>query len=286
MSIQNFHYTDYPNAMNNVPAMTKLGNGATAETFANKVVDQCREMAQLGASSATPTSVATLANATVEFRLENNIDRISTVWLRLKYANTSGASCVTSIGDGWIAHIEIYSNNGSNLLWQSNNRVEQFVTNAFLSRNEFEGMASKRFTDDNYATGVVTVLDTATGYVYIPIALPFFKAVNLRPYTIDGNLLIRITFGAAAACVQSGAMSISEATLQLSGYKESEAQQQLMLSNSSVPKCLPYWTFQHHTETLTLAASSTYQIRLFGLIGDASVVAFGIRAVANVSSPS
>lgn len=286
MSITSFHYSNYPNSYNDVPPVSELANGAKVQTFSNKVVDQQRALVSVQPSSATATTISALAGSTVDFRLENNIDRITSVWLRIRYSNTSGADCAVSTADAWNSQQQIYSNNGANLLWQTTDNVEAYLNNMFLSRNEFEVLADKRLTSVTYATGVTTIPTGSSGYVYIPIALPFFNACKIRPYTIDGNVLVRIQFAPSASIISSGTMDITETVLLLSGFYESDEQKNMMLREATLPKVIPYYSYQRHNETLTLAASTRYQIRLSGLVGDANILAFCIRSVSFISNPN
>ena len=88
--LEQFHFADYPNAMNDVPVVTTLASGGKVQSYSNKVVDQRRAQVQVQPSSATPNTITSLAGSIIDYRLENAIDRISSVWLRIKYSNSSG----------------------------------------------------------------------------------------------------------------------------------------------------------------------------------------------------
>ena len=241
--LEQFHFADTPNAMNDIPVVTSLANGSKVQSFSNKVVNQRRAQVQVQPSSATASTITSLSGSIVDFRLENAIDRISSVWLRIKYSNTSGAACIVAVADAWLVVQQIYGANGSNLLYQSVNNVESYITNAFLSRDEYEGMASKRLSNSVYFAATTALADGTSGYIYIPVALPFFQATKLRPYTIDGNLLICLQFATSAPLIASGTMDIQESVILLNGFYESDMQRNKMLSEATIPKLLPFYAF-------------------------------------------
>jgi hypothetical protein len=81
-------------------------------------------------------------------------------------------------------------------------------------------------------------------------------------------------------------MTTTEAVLRISGYEESDAQKKLVLSKVNLPKNFFYYAPQRHIETQTLAASSTYTIRLSGIHGMCNQLFFVLRSTANIGSPS
>jgi hypothetical protein len=52
-----------------------------------------------------------------------------------------------------------------------------------------------------------------------------------------------------------------------------------------VPKNFFYFSPQRHIESLTLAASSTYTVRISGIQGYANQLFFAFRSTANINSP-
>lgn len=277
---------DYPNAMNDVAHQVQIGNNKV-ESFSFKNVPQRRSVVTINPTTSISSNI--LAGAQIDFRVENCVDRFSggnAVYLRVAYNNTSGANCVIAPAECQIGLIQIYSNNGSNLLYQQQNNSESYVANNIVtSRTEHEGIAALKLTSAAYATGVVTISNAQTGYYYIPICPLFWKSIHLRPYTISGNLLIRVQFNNAAINISSGSMTTTEAVLRVSGYYESEEQKKMMINKALLPKNFFYFAPQRHIETQTLAVSSTYTIRLSGIRGIAPVLFFCIRSTANISSP-
>lgn len=286
MSLQNFHYADYENSFNDVPATAQLANGAKAQTYANKVVHQRRGLVSVQPSSAVSSTFASIASTQIDYRLENNLDRLSNAWLRVKYTNNSGANFTVGPADSWLQRIEIYSNNGSTLLYQTLSNIELFASNILLSRDEWDVMATSRFSSPTYGTGVTNVPTGQTGYGYIPIGLLFFSSIHFRSYTVDGNLLVRIQWSNGPSFIQAGTCDINECVLLLSGFYESDAQKQLMMGQATLPKVLPYYAIMRHYETLNLNPSSQYNVRLSGIVGDAALMIFGLRSSTFINSPN
>ncbi len=284
--MSNILLQDYNNSYNDIPHLTKIGNVNT-ETYSFKNVPQRRAMVTVNPTSAISANL--LAGAQVDFRLENCIDRMSSgnaVFLRIGYSNTSGANCIVAPAESQLKMIQIYSNNGSNLLYQQNNSTESYVANNIVtSRTEHEGIAALKLTNANYATGVQTIPNGQSGYYYIPICPLFWKAIHFRPYTVSGNLLIRVQFESASANISSGSMTITEAVLRVSGYYESDEQKKMMINKALVPKNFFFNGPQRHVESLTLAASQTYTIRLSGIRGICPVIFFCIKLTSNIGSP-
>jgi hypothetical protein len=93
-----------------------------------------------------------------------------------------------------------------------------------------------------YATSTLTIANNQTRYLYISIASLFWKALHLRLYFIDSQLLIRLTFNSATNNVSSGSLTTTKAVLRLSGYEEPDAQKKLILSKAMLPKNFFYYT--------------------------------------------
>jgi hypothetical protein len=169
----------------------------------------------------TAISSNILQGSQIDFRIESGaIDRISEtgVQLRVAYSNTTGANCVISVPEAWLANLQIYSNNGFNLLYQYTNEIESFMINSTtLSRIEHEVSATYRGTDANYATGTLTIANGQSGYLYLTLAPLFWKSIYMRLYSIDGQLLVRLTFNSATNNISSGSMTTTKAVLRISG---------------------------------------------------------------------
>jgi hypothetical protein len=135
-----------------------------------------------------------------------------------------------------------------------NNEVEQYLINSVtFSRNKHENTAAYRGTSNVYATGTLIIANNQTGYLFVNIAPLFWKALHLRPYSIDGQLLIRLQFDTAVANISSYSMTTTEAILRLSGYEEPEGQKKLILSKAMLPKNFFYYSFLKSINLLALS---------------------------------
>lgn len=275
----------YESDFNDMPSIKKFGR---SEVYANtnKSVHQQRIQVLKSPSSAAPSTMANLANSTVEFRLENEVDRITHTDLRIEWSNTSGANMVSCTYCAFPRQVQIFSDNGSKLLYTLNSNVVNYLSDVlFKSREHHENTAALRGTTDAYGNGTITHATATSGTIIIPIAELFWHA-KIRPYEINGNLLIKVSFVNTATLISSGAMNINSVQLAVHGYYESEPQQKMVKSRSLQPKNLFYYAIQEHSETLALGASSTASIRLSGIKGHIPLLAFFIRDVANISSPA
>jgi hypothetical protein len=154
------------------------------------------------------------------------------------------------------------------MAYQTVSEIESFLINAVTtSRNEWENSAAYHLTSSAYATGTSSIANGQSGYIFVNIAPLFWKSIHLRPYAIEGQMLIRLTFNPASANISSGFMITTEAVLRISGYEESDAQKKLILSQAMLPNNYFYYAPQRHVETQSFSASSTYTIRLSGIHG-------------------
>jgi hypothetical protein len=277
----NIQLQNHPNAFNDLPLQAKIRNN-TVETYAYKNVPQRRVVVNINPTTAIATNI--LQGAQIDYKVESGVlDRIggAEVQLRIVYSNTLGAACVISTAYNFIQQVQIYSNNGSTLLYQHVNEVEQFLINTVTtSRNEHENGAAYHLTSSAYATGISSIANGQSGYIYVNITLLFWKSIHLRPYAIESQILIRLTFNPASANISSGFMITTEAVLRISGYEESDSQKKLVLSKAILPKNFFYYAPQRHIESQTLAASSTYTVRLSGIHGMANQLFFVLRSTA------
>lgn len=273
-----------PNTLNDTPVVNKIG-GRSVESFTNQSCPQRRGFVSVSPSTAISSNV--LAGAAIEFRIENNIDRIGAAYLRVDYTNSSGANFVCSTPMLWLSSIQIFANSGSTQLYQTNDPVSNFlINNVLMSREEHETTAALRGTSATYASGTLTIPTGQSGSLYIAIAENFWRSLHLRTYTIDGNILVRLQFQPSNNIIVSGTWSTTNVLLELSGYYESAAQKKLMTQKAEVPKIFSYYSPQVTTASLTLAASSQYQIRLSGINGWVNQIYFVIRQSAYATDPA
>lgn len=275
---------NYENAFNDVPVKNSV---LGVETYQFKNVKQRRAMVSVNPTTAISSNI--LNSAQIDYRLENCIDRFSgglACLLRVGYTNSSGANCSIAIAQAQLKQIQIYANNGSTLLYQTIDNQEAYcVDNLVMDFNEFNNISDLLLTDDNYSTGTVTIPNGQSGFWYVPIAPLFWKSIHFRPYCVESNFLIRLLFNTGAQNISSGTLTTTSAVLRISGYYESEQQKKMMLQSALTPKNFFYYGIQRHVESQTLNPSSTYTIRLSGIMGQCMCLFFTIRLSSNVASP-
>lgn len=261
----------------------KIG-GKTVESYSHHAVKQRREVVSINASTAVPTNV--LAGGQLEFRLEDQVDRLSHVDLRVNWASTATPP-VVAFPQAWIESVQIYSDNGSTLLYQSNASLENYVIDGLTqSFTENINSAGVRGTNTTYASGTLTLPTNTFGYFYIPLATQFWRATHIRPYSIQGNLIIRVKFATAALNIVSGTITTPSVDLRAVHFRESPEQKQWIISRAMNPKAIWYHAPQRHIEQITINGINPVKVRLSGLKGDAICLMVMLRAVADLSIPA
>lgn len=273
-----------PNGYNDIPTVKSIGN-KNVEAFTNHSINQRRALVQVTPTSSIPTNV--FAGGELQFKLENQIDRIGSVYLRVDWSNQSGADFQFSAPVMHLERVEVYANNGSTLLYQTISPVSNFLIDSVcMHRQEWETTAGIRGTSDAYATGQVTISTGRTGSTYYTIAPNFFRSIKLRTYAIDGNILIRLRFQDASRIITSGTITTTSANLLLSGYYEAAEAKKHCLARAEAPKAFSYWAPQHHIEVMNLTPSQSYTVRLSGINGWVGQLLFALRPIANAISPN
>lgn len=273
------------NSYHDIPVVKSIA-GKSVETFNNTSSHQRRVFVQVSPSTAISSNV--LNGNSLDFRIENPIDRIGSAYIRIDWSNSSGAAFVHSGPTAmWIQQVQIYANNGSTLLYQTNDPVQNWLISSILmSRNEHETTAALRGTSAVYATSTISEPDGSSGSYYIDLSPNFWRSTKLRTYCIDGNLLVRIKFQESANIITSGSWTTTAVNLELSGYMEDEQQKKLLIQRAEKPKVFSYYAPQRHTETLTLNASTQYQIRMSGINGWVNQLFFVLRPIALSTTPA
>jgi hypothetical protein len=166
-------------------------------------------------------------------------------------------------------------------MWKNKIIVLLFITALLLKAFNKTGQI---MTNSVYATGTSSIANSQSGYIFVNICPLFWKSLHLRPYAIEDQMLIRLTFNPASANISSGSTITTEAVLRISGYEESDSQKKLVLSKAMVPKNLFYYLPQQHIEIQTLVAFSTYTIRLSGIHGMCNQLFFVLSSIVNIGS--
>lgn len=279
------HLADFPNAVNEMPQVSKIGDKSVM-TYDYKCTEQRRAFVTVNPTTAVAANI--LNGSQVDFRFENQADRIAqNMYLRIDYANTGIVNAVVATPESFISQIQIFSDNGSTLLYQTISNIETYLlNNIVLTRNEHENTAVYRGTNANYSIGVSSFAPGVTGTWLLPIAPGFWKSTHFRPYSIYGNLLIRIFFSPGSQNIVSGALTTTNVVLRVNQYYEPALQKNLILRDAMLPKNFFYFAPQRHIETVNLTANVPYTLRLTGLKGSANMLLFTIQQQAFVTDPN
>lgn len=267
--------------MNDLPQQIKIG-GREVESFSYHCVNQRKEVITINSATAVASNV--LAGATIDFRIDDQAHRISHVDLKLTWNNTNA---VVATPEALIETVQIYSDNGSTLLYQSNYALENYlINNVQESYTEHLNSAVTRGTDANYLRTPLTLPAAAQGVWYLPIASQFWRCLHIRPYSISGNLIIRIKFATAASNIVSGTLTTPEAVLRIVHFRESEQQRKWVLSRAMLPKALWYFAPQRHVETLQLTGATQVKVKLSAIKGDVICAMIVLRPTSAIGNPS
>jgi hypothetical protein len=245
-----------------------------------RVAAQNRQL--LYASPNSTIAAAALNSGQCDIALQPGlINAIDFCFVRLDLLNSTGSALVLAPAQLLIQRIDIFAENGSNLL-TSVYGLELYLGNAFLSRNEFENFAPSLGLTTAYASAATSIADTVATTLYIPIFQPFYPA-KLHPNALAGNLLFRIYFNPQAiTTVSGGLITTTDVSLVISGRQQAPFIQDKQAANYYLekPLALTYMNIQRMSQTMTLAASNTYSVLMSGIKGICSVLMFTIRAAA------
>jgi hypothetical protein len=261
--------------------------GKTIDTFGIKSTNQRRVLSIVQPNTGITTANGGVLNGgTVEFFIQNGVDRLLGCTLRLGYSNTSGAACVLSPTMSFLTQVQIFADNGTTLLHSTMSPQEAWILMGLsMERTQFEGIAPLIGTNSSYSYSTQSIPNGNSGYLYITLCKAFFNSVKLRPYTINGNLSIRLLFAPLSANIASGSMNINACELLLSGYNESPEQKKLNLSKVPIEKNLFYYGITRDYQTVTLAPSTTYTFKTPGLNGYCAMLCFALSLQSTIFTP-
>lgn len=279
--------SQFENSYNDMLVPTELQKGKKVLVNASKSVQQRRAEVLVQPSGSIPSSLSSLANSILDFRIEQPLDRITHMDVKISYANNSGATCTTCAIASWKKQEQIYSDNGTKLLYQTTDSPQTVLTDfLFRDRNDHELTYVYRGTTVNYDLGVTNFPNGNSGTYILPVADVFIRNWKPRPYEINGNLMVRIQFENVGRLIASGDMSITGIQLICHGYYESEQQKRLSLQRALSNKQVFFYAPQHMIFTSNLSPSSLYSIRLTGLKGYCPMLYFFVRDSADKNSPA
>jgi len=236
-------------------------------------------------STQVPTG---LSSSQTDIRLEQLMGgNIIYPVLQWTVLNNTLSSIVYADASSFIDHIEIYGQNGGNLLFQQYS-LEYYLQNAWLDRNTYEAQAFTQGLTTAYANATTTVLAGDSFTFNLPL-YQFFMSTKILLEGLNSNLLVRIYWKPLSYYVIGGAVEATTTNLQLvvTGKKLKKYSLDKSLQLYKNPKCPLYQNFlsiQRQSYTIQMTASSTYMLTLTGLSGVCAALFFVIRAAADVTS--
>lgn len=237
---------------------------------------------QIARQSPASTIASTFLNGgSVDFRIEKGImDVITHAYLQFDITNGTGASTTIAPLQLAIDRIEVWGGNGSTLLTTIQGQ-EAFLSNAFLSRDEWEQTSAYFASTDAYSTAGEALAD-GTSKVYIVPVIHLLPAIQLFMAGLDSEIIVRVVMQTSTYTILSGSNPTTNGVyLQLKGVAEPDdvrAKRLQVYRNPKSPLLLPYLNWTRMNQTLTLATSSEYSIILSGLKGFVAAIFFTIRA--------
>ena len=271
------------------PLQVKQPDGRIVYKQANYVaVDDKREITSVNPQTSVPT---TLNNASIDFNIDNGLtDVLQYASLNINLTNNTGANATLVASPLWIDRIQIFGQNGSNMLldFYGEELYQQFL---FLDRYTYESQASAvGLSTTTYNSIGAIVADGTSVEMNIPI-YQFFKAIHFATGCLTSPLLLRVKFRSTAMTHITGtAMTLSSIELVVRGKNlKSYAMEKLKdrySPHSRIPMSLSFLLIDRMPVNQNLVASQTFQITLNGLRGICSYLMFTIRLTSNLASPT
>lgn len=235
-------------------------------------------------TAVTPSSF--LNRSRTDFRIpRHSVSYLKNLHLRINITNSTGAAVGLAHAAAWIDKIEVF--HASNLLFSIDSLQLYLSMSSFLSRNEWESISSFVASSDAYAVTGESIADGASKTFFIPIISSAFNNANLCLSGLHDDLVVRVHTNPSTLILTSGSHpTVNSAELIIRGFSEEPAIQQIrqITYNDKVPLCIPYYHWQYNKETITLAASTSYNTVLQSIKGNVIALFFMIRASALTSS--
>lgn len=264
---------------------TAFDNNKSTHTHNPNVyeIQQRSVLVQVSPTTATPSNVL-INNSSVQFRIEDSIDKYSAMYVSMDWV-TTGAAVTLSSCAGFIKTLQIFSENGSNLLFNSLSELEPWVTNNMLyTRDQHELTSGNRGTTVAYS-GVQTLPANSSGTFLFEIGKSFFNLAKIRSYLVQGNILVKIQFNNSIT-LNAGNFS-SNCILKLLGCMEHSSIKSALLQTAKLNKDVFFHSIARHQEIQNLQPNNKYTIRLSGItnsyVNSCWII---VRSLANSTDPA
>ena len=234
----------------------------------HRVVAQVKQV--LSVAPSTSISSGLLNGGTVDFRLEQSVDCIDYLSIKISVQNATGSACTIVPSQMLIQRVDVWANNGGNLLCQFFGQ-ELFLSNIFLSTNEFLNMSGGLKLGANYQNDGVAYANGDTDLLYLHLFQPFYPT-KLMQEGLKSNLLIRVLFNTQAMNLVSGSglPDVTNIECLITGRDQPDFINKQMLTyyrDPQIPIQLNFTNIQRMTQTLTLSPSSNYNMVLSSILG-------------------
>lgn len=222
----------------------------------------------INAQTSVPTN---LGGAVIDFRPQEGIlQRFSHMFLRISLQNSSGASLTIVPSQFMCNFIQIYGQNGNQLLYQTfGSNGEIFFENLFYNYDDWILLAPLVGSNAAYSTAGIVIANTASVVTFIPLT-SMLSSAHLYLQGLKDQLLIRFTFQPASLLTIAGAQpTVTNIQLVARGAYESQAVQQVktQLYRGPIGLDFPFLATQRYNFATALTNSTTYNFVLSGLSG-------------------
>jgi hypothetical protein len=209
---------------------------------------------------------------------------LTNAYVQVKITNSTGGSVTLAPTPFWVDTLDIFNAQGNAL--SSITGQQLFLTLAFLSRNEFEQMATYLCMSTAYSTTGSAVADGGSKICYIPL-FHLLGATKLHLAGLQKDLTIRLKINVSSLTLLAGTHpTVTEVSLILKGYDEPNTHREAWCSayNNKMPLKLPFYNWQLVRDTQTLATSTQYTVTLNGLRGPVIGLFFSLRSGPNTGA--
>lgn len=228
-----------------------------------------------------------LDGAVVDYHLTtHDVSVIDHVFMKFVVKNVHASAAVALYTPSvWFDSIELM-NAQSNVLATIHD-IDNLLALYMLPRNDFEQLAGGLLTDEDYAYASTSVTAGSQVELYLPL-YTLFSSCRLHLPGIKGPVILRFrTKPKALIYSGTGTPNVITANVVLSGFDESYAKRNrrsafyngLMARFVNTPIFLPFYSFEHYTYSMSLAAGVKSEIRLSGFSGMMGALFIIVRAL-------
>lgn len=230
-------------------------------------------------------SAAVLNAGIVEFLLnKSQISRLEELHLKLDITNSTGAAVTLSPIRAMIQQIEIFGNQGGQLLNTQRYtelyfELQHYNSNDYALRDLVENMTTP------YSPLGRSLANTASTQLYLPI-WTLIDGGNLHLAGLESDVMVRVTFQPSTFTIQSGTHpTVNAVELIAKGYYEKpsvmKAKLEYYKNNRTIIK---YLDSQIFTISQAFAASSSYKFTLSSVSGLVAYLWIGLRPAARTAA--